>query len=1001
MNFTEVFLRRPVFATIINALIIVVGLLSLQGLTLREYPKVSAPAIDVKVVYPNASPQSVESEVTTPLEQLLSGIEGIEYTSSSSRYGRSEISLRFRNGVNMTDAKSSVREQLSMARSSLPSTILEPEVSQQANNNDAFFYVSLQSDERSYAELTHLMNVNLKNAIKTISGVANIIVYGSKYTMSVSLDRAKMLQYGIDSADVMTVIDQSNVSLPAGRYHQAVPITFDMSNSSVEDFKTMPIQKVGNTVVTLQDIANVELGSSHDDIVRVNGKPGVLFGVVTASDGNPLTVSEDIKKNMAYYQSLLPNDAKLTIVFDKSEFIRGSLSSIEQSIIEAILLVMAVVFLFLRNFRATIIPLVAIPISLIGVLSIMKFFGLSINTITLLALVLSIGMVVDDAIVVLENIHRHIEEGLSPLNAAIKGAKEISFAIIAMTLTLASVYAPVAFIEGTMGQVISEFAITLAGAVIISGIVAISFTPLLCAKLMKPNEHAMLEKVDQFLERVALSYKKNLDVVLHWPKTVLLACLLCVVACGSFFYMLPQEITPKEDRGVIGVFGPPIAGIKLEEQDRYLKQVEGIFKNIPESPMFMTFAGNWGAYIVTALVPWSERNRSSQDVVDQLNKDVKKIPTAEIYPWSWDTGIPGVERAASDGNGISFILRTTKSYPELSAAADKIKSSMEEQKKLFSSGRHELRLNYPGYIAQVDRMQLMLRDLQPSQVASVVEVMFDKNTNLEFKLDGIRYPITIQSADKNNHIEELNISNAKGSLTALSDFVDLKRSAEPKELHHYNQLRSTAVHLELAEGAKLSDAVEYIRKSSEDFPEGVQFEFTGEAQRLQESSTTMAMLLAVALIFIYCILAIQFESFVDPFIIMFTVPLAGIGALLMLWLSGGSLNVFTQIGLLTLIALITKHGILIVEFANQRLESAASVMEAVEEAASIRLRPILMTTGAMVLGAVPLVLATGAGAESRYAIGSVLVAGLLLGTFFTLFVIPSAYITVKNLAKGR
>ncbi|MCP4924281.1 MAG: efflux RND transporter permease subunit [bacterium] len=805
------------------------------------------------------------------------------------------------------------------------------------------------------------------------------------------------------------------MSLPGGRFQEAIPITIDMRIQSIEDLENIPVlhkepEKSKDferqAVVLLQDVAHISLGRANSGAVRKEGKDVCFIGVIKSSDGNPLDISNEIHERLDQFQNVMPKGVTLSVAFDKTRFIRGSLASVQASVIEAVILVILIVFLFLRSFRATLIPLVAIPLSLVGVMSLMWMCGLSVNTITLLAMVLAVGLVVDDAIVVLENIHRHIEEGKSPLKAAKEGSKEIGFAIVAMTLTLASVYAPIAFIQDAIGQVFFEFAITLAGAVIVSGIVALTFTPLMCGRLLKKTSKKTPQALSSFkalrffdrgLEWITKAYSKALESTLAHPKAILSACVGVLVVCIVLFQMIPQAITPKEDRGVIGIWVPFLEGASLNEFDHYLKLVEKEVSNIKEAHSYLTFSGSWGGNVVIPLKSWEKRSRSAEEVVEELRTNIKNIPTIQAHPWNWDTGIPGVEQASAKDGGITVQFLTIGSYEDLSKVMENLRKICEDE-EFVKDCYHNLRFTSPGYKAVIDRAKLAQTNLEPQHVSDVLSVMMDQNLHLEFSKDGLRYPIALHPSVLPYHLEEIYAFNKKGIRFPLSYFMTLEQTAQPKELTHYNQFRAAQLNVSLSPEAEISEGIEGIlQKIQENVPEGIQYEFTGAAKKLEESSTMMLLLIFVALIFVYAILAIQFESFSDPFIIMFTVPLAVFGALLCLYMLDHTLDIFTQIGLVTLIGLITKHGILIVEFANQKmLKQEGKLDDIIKEAASLRLRPILMTTGAMVFGAVPLIFSSGAGAEARQAIGVVLVGGLLLGTLLTLFVIPVVYKILKS-----
>lgn len=997
MSFTDYFIKKPVLAIVINLLILVSGFLSMSSLSLREYPKVSSPVFTINVTYSNASADVMESEVANPLEDALGGVEGVEEIRSSSGYGWTNITLRFKAGTDLSKAQSGIRDSLAMSRDYLPKDVNEPIVRQADNDSDPFMYLAMTSDQASFAELTHMANLYLKNPLKTIAGVSKIEVMGQPYEMKIRLDPDKMLTHGLDAYMVYEILQNYNATLPGGQYQEAIPITIDMSSSDVKDFEKIPVLHHGKSIVLLKDIADIKLETSTKNIVRLNGKPAVLLGVQKTSDGNPLDISKAVYEQLPSFEKSLPSHVKLKVEFDKTRFIKGSLKAVQWSIAEAIVLVMLIVFLFLRNLRSIMIPVVAIPLSLIGVMTIMAIAGLSINTITLLAMVLAVGLVVDDAIVVLENIHRHIEEGMTPRDAALQGAREIGFAIIAMTLTLASVYAPIAFIQDAIGQVFYEFALTLAGSVIISGVVALTFSPLMCSVLLKPHEKHYLPSLDIWLNKLDGGYQKLLATVFRWPKALMVLLLAVMLGCVGLYGMVPQALTPIEDRGLIGAYIPPVSNMPQAELDGYVRKVEASIAGIPEVPGYLTFSGTWGAQVLSAVRPWDERKRSSAELVEVLRERVSHVPSLAIWPWSWDSGIPGVEQVSDRGGGLVVVLQTTGGYKYLNGFAEKLNGIFNSDPAFFLNAHHDLKLSSAGFNAKINRRNLALSGISPRHASIGLMIMMDENAGLEFRKDGVRYTLALSGQDKPFYLEEIFAINGDKKLVPYSDFMTLVPDVMPKSLNHYNQLRSATLNVSLAPGIGMEQGMKEIEKRLlEILPNDVRFEFGGEAKKLQESSSMMLMLILIAMFFIFCIMAIQFESFVDPLIIMFTVPLAGFGALGLVWLTGGSLDIYTQVGLVTLIGLISKHGILIVEFANQQRAKGVALKEAVSKAAQLRLRPILMTTGAMVFGALPLILSSGAGAETRRAIGIVLVGGLSVGTVLTLFVIPVIYLQVKS-----
>lgn len=996
MNFTSYFIKHPVMAMVLNAMIFVVGLLCLKNITIREYPEIKLPSFVVTVNYPNASAELVETVVTNILEDKLAGVEGVETMSSQSTQGSSNIDLQFYEGTSVERALIEVREAIELARADLPKEILEPVVRQKTKTDSTpFMGISVFSQNLKLGELTHYVNLNLKNSFRSLKGVASVEIWGQPFTMVVSLDPQKLYSFGINADDVFTALEKNNISWPVGKFRNEIPTTMDLSLSSIEDFENLFIKESYGKPILLKSIADVRLKTDPNSMrTRINGKPGLIIGISRTSDSNPLALSQLINERVSQLKQSLPEDIVLKVVMDQANFIRASLNNIERSIGEAILLVLLIVFLFLRNVRATIIPLITIPISLTGSLILLKLLGFSVNTITLLALVLAIGLVVDDSIVVLENIERHLAKGLSPLKAALQGSREIGFAIVAMTLTLASVYAPIAFIQGSVGQLFIEFAIALAGSVLISGIVALSLSPLMCGKILILQNRRLFPQIDHFLAKLGSWYLNGLDFSLRHSKIIL------SLAGGSFLLMiflfshLPSEIAPKEDRALIGIYLPQIPGKDIRAISDYVKQIETKVKDIPESTGFVSFMGDWGANVIVTLKPNEKRQISAENIVHKIRPMINSIPSIDAHTWSWDSGLPGLDDVMN-GSQLTLVISTTKDYRSLFEQIEKAKKALMGTQQ-FESIYHDLSLDTPGYSISLDSNIVFRLGLSSFQIAKMIEIFFSGQQSLYFNKEGIRYPITLEGSTSPWTLDELYLTNAEGKRISIGTLGELKASSVPKDLKHYNQMRCATLSVDLAPGQKMKAALPQIWNiADQSIAPDFKKEWTGAAKMYTKSSTAMIWLFGMALIFIYAILAVQFENYLDPFIIMLTVPLGCVGALLTLWIFGQTLNIYTQIGLVTLIGLITKHGILLVEFANQLHKTGMPIESAIREAASLRLRPILMTTGAMIFGALPLILSSGAGIEARRAIGFVLVGGLTVGTLFTLIVLPKLYHLLK------
>lgn len=1000
MNFTSFFIKHPVVAIILNAMIVVIGFLCLETISVREYPEIKLPNFVVSANYPNASAELVESAVTNILEDKLAGVEGVETMTSQSIQGSCSIDLLFVEGTSVERALIAIRDAIGLAHSELPRDVLEPVVQPKTKSDGTpFMAISVLSPNLGFGELTHYVNLNLKNSFRSLKGVASAEVWGQPFTMTVALDPQKLYAFGINADDVFTALEKNNISWPVGKFRNEIPTTMDLSLSSIEDFENLFIKENNGKAIFLKSIADVQLKTDTKRTrTRINGKPGLVIGISRTNDSNPLDVSNLVNDHIDHLKQSLPNEMVLEVVMDQADFIRASLNNIEHSILESIFLVLVIVFLFLRNVRATLIPLITIPISLIGSIILLKMFGFSLNTITLLAMVLAIGLVVDDAIVVLENIDRHLAKGLSPLNAALEGSREIGFAIVAMTLTLASVYAPIAFIQGSIGQLFLEFAIALAGSVIISGIVALTLSPLMCGKILTHHTTRLFPKIDDYLAQIETSYEKGLNHSLHHTKVTLGVAVGVIVSMILLFSHLPSEIAPKEDRGLLGVYLPPIPGKDIKALASYVRQVEGVVKDIPETKGYIAFMGDWGANVIVSLKPHEARRASAETLVKQLRPQMSALPSIDAHAWSWDSGLPGLDDVMN-GSELTLAISTIGSYRNLFEQMENARKSVSEA-TIFDFVRHDLSLDTPGYSIILDPNTVFRLGLSSYQIAKTIEVFFSGQQSLYFQKDGIRYQITLEGNSAPWTLDELYLTNPKGKRISIGTLGELRSSAIPKELNHYNQMRSATLSASLKSGQKMKDAMPQLWDlTSQSLSPDLKKDWTGAAKMYTKSSLAMVMLFGMALIFIYAILAVQFENFLDPFIIMLTVPLGCFGAFLTAWVFGQSLNIYTQIGLVTLIGLITKHGILIVEFANQLKAAGKTTEEAIREAARLRLRPILMTTGAMVFGALPLIFSSGAGIEARRAIGLVLVGGLSFGTFFTLLVLPKLYQLLKMAKK--
>ncbi|MCA1925422.1 MAG: efflux RND transporter permease subunit [Thiobacillus sp.] len=1005
MILSEISIRRPVFATVMSLMIILIGLVAFDRLPVREYPNIDAPVVSVRTVYPGASAEVMESQVTKPLEDALSGIEGIRTIKSVSREEVSQITVEFAQSRDAEAAANDVRDRVARTRGLLPEEANDPVVAKIEADAQAIIWLAFSSDRMNPLEITDYADRVVADQLKTLPGVASVIIGGQRrYAMRIWLDPDRMAALGVTVQDVESALRSQNAELPSGRIESQTrefTVLAETDLKSPAEFNRLTLRDSGGTLIRLSDVGRAEIGAEDDrNIVRVNGRPAVGLGIVKQSTANTLAVARAVKAELPRIEAGLPEGMALRVGFDSSIFIEKSIDAVYQTMIEAMVLVVAVIFLFLRNWRATLIPFVTIPVSLIGAFIFLYAMGFTLNVLTLLGLVLAIGLVVDDAIVMLENIYRHIEEGMRPYDAAMKGAREIGFAVVAMTLTLAAVFAPLAFAEGNTGKLFTEFALTVAAAVLVSGFVALTLTPMMASKLLRhePAHNALFNFGERVLGGLNAAYTRGLTRTLRHPILVALVFALVAGAAWGLLKSLKSELAPTEDRGFFIGFMLAPEGSTLQYTDAYARQLESLYQSVPEvNTAFVVVAPGLerpnpvnSALSFVMLKPWEERTRSQMDI------------TAELGPKMF-MGMPGVLafpiNPPSLGQNfrnppLQFVVQAP-SYEELNSAVEALMAKVREYPG-FANPDTDLKLNKPQLRVAINRDKAAQMGVGVDTIGRTLETLLGGREVTRYKQAGEQYNVKVQldpaARATPDDLTALYVRGRDGSLTALSNLVAVKEAVAPKELNHFNRQRAAIISANIAPGYTLGEALAFMDQAAkETLPKNTRTALDGQSREFAESGATLAVVFALALVIIYLVLAAQFESFISPFIILLTVPLAATGALLALKLTGATLNVYSQIGLVMLVGLITKHGILIVEFANQLRARGKRKVDAVIEAASLRLRPILMTTAAMVLGAVPLAVATGAGAESRSPIGWVIVGGLLLGTLLTLFVIPVAY----------
>mgnify|MGYP001232328510 FL=1 len=1017
MKLSEVSIKRPVFAIVINIVLILLGLIGLDRMTIREYPDIDVPVISIRTSYQGASPEIIETQVTKVIEDAVTSVDGIDFISSDSRRGSSNINITFNSTKDIEEAANDVRDRVARAKRSLPDEVDDPIIQKSDSDADPVVILALSSNEHSAIELTQMVETIVQPQIELLEGVASVTIWGGREpVMRIWIDPQKLAILDVTVSDVEAALRAQNVEIPAGTIKsstQEFSIVARTDLNKVEEFRNIIIKVADNAaeqnrpIVRLSDVALVELGGVEETSrPRLNGRPGVGVAVIKQSVANPLTLSADIRELLPTLNETLPEGVQIAVTSDTSVFINKSLSSVYTTIIEALIFVGLIIFVFLRNWRATLIPMVTVPISLVGSLFVMYLLGYSINTLTLLAFVLAIGLVVDDAIVMLENIHRHIENGVRPITAAFIGSKEIGFAIIAMTITLAAVFLPLTFTQGRIGQLFVEFAVTLSIAVLISGFTALTLSPMMCSRLLPSKEEEEAKKgtflgkiltpiysaVERVLVGMTNAYESFLKAVLKARYFVVLGMLGLFTITGLLYLNLPQELSPTEDRGMIRISAITPEGATVDFTDRYFTEVEEyLLETLDEGTIVYTISGvAMGALAFVTLPDWDDRAESQMELTSRINQGLKDRALG-LRVFASDPQSLGQR---GDSKDVQIVIRSNESFEALDRQVTQIMEKMRDNPVLISPD-NDLRMNTPQLEVYVDREKLALLGIDVSVVGRTLETALGGRNVTRYKDGAEQYDVLVQvdpqKRSQPRDLEGIYVRSQYGEMVPLSNFVTVSETIAPQNLRHFNKLRSVTISANLTPGVSQGEGIAIVEDIIREVNAEAMLDYQGSSREFIESGSSMVLIFLMALVFIYLVLAAQFESWIDPFIILFSVPLAGFGALGALYLAGGTINIYSQIGLVTLVGLITKHGILIVEFANQIMAEGENKMNAVIRSATLRLRPILMTTGAMVLGAVPLALAAGAGAESRQAIGWVIVGGMSVGTLLTLIVVPVIY----------
>ena len=1007
MILTNLSVKRPVFASVISILLIAFGLVSFDKLPLREYPNIDPPVVSIQTNYRGASASVVESRITQLVEDRISGVEGIRHINSSSRDGRSTVTLEFDVGRDIEAAANDVRDRVSGLLNNLPEEAEPPEVRKANGGDEVIMWLNLVSDQMTTLQLTDYARRYLTDRLSVIDGVANIRIGGGKvYAMRVWIDRQALAARNLTVADIEKVLRSENVELPAGSVESKerhFTVRVERSFRTVEDFASLVLSEGDDGyLVTLGDVAKVEIGSEEERITfRGNREAMIGLGISKQSTANTLDVARAANALVDKINPTLPAGMEIKRSYDSSVFIEASVKEVYQTLFIAMFLVIVVIYLFLGSVRAMLIPAITVPVSLTATFIVLYALGYTINLLTLLAMILAIGMVVDDAIVVLENIHRRIEEGDSPLKAAYLGAREVAFAVVATTLVLVAVFMPITFLEGDLGKLFKEFAVAMSAAVIFSSIVALTLSPMMCSKLLKPagDDPWLVRKVDAGMNYVSTQYQALVIKLMRYPLMVS-SLVLIALACSAFLVKeVPQEFAPREDRGSMFLIVNGPQGASYEYIESYMDEIENRLMPLVESgevkrlliraPRSFGRSANFSnGMAIIVLEDWAQR-RSASEITGDIRRRLSDLAGVRAFPVMRQAFGRGV------GKPVQFVLGGP-SYEEIARWRDIILEKAKDNPKLVGLD-HDYKETKPQLRVIIDKDRAADLGVSISHIGRTLESMLGSRLVTTFMRDGEEYDVIIEGNRDNQNtasdLENIYVRSARNqALIPLSNLVSVEEFADASQLNRYNRMRAITLEANLADGYSLGEALDYLNELSDTYlPAEAVISYKGQSLDYQESGSSMYFVFVLALGIVFLVLAAQFESFIHPMVIMLTVPLATLGALVGLWLTGQSLNIYSQIGIIMLVGLAAKNGILIVEFANQLRDKGVEFEKAIVQASAQRLRPILMTGITTAAGAVPLVLAQGAGAETRFVIGVVVLSGIVLATMFTLLVIPVAY----------
>ena len=1008
MNISELSIRRPVLATVLTLVILLFGAIGYMSLGVREYPSVDNPIISVTCSYPGANADVIENQISEPVEQNINGIPGIRSLTSTSQQGQSRITVEFELSVDLETAANDVRDKVSRAQRNLPRDCDPPTVSKADADASPILMVAIQSDKRSLLELSEIADLTVKEQLQTIPEVSSVSIWGEKrYCMRLWLDPVKMSGYGVTPMDVKNALDRENVELPSGSIEgNKVELTIRTLGQmhTTEEFNNLVIKETDGRIVRFSDIGRAEL-SPRDlkSYMKMNGVPMVGVVVVPQPGANHINIAEAVYDRMERMQKDLPEDVKYSYGFDNTRFIRASIDEVKSTVYEAFVLVIIIIFLFLRDWRVTLVPCIVIPVSLIGAFFIMYVAGFSINVLSMLAIVLAVGLVVDDAIVMTENIYIRIERGMPPVEAGIEGSKEIFFAVVSTTITLVAVFLPIVFMEGTTGRLFREFSFVVAGSVIISAFAALTFTPMLATKLLVKREKQswFYRKTEPFFDGLNRFYARSLKVFLRhrvWAIPVM------VVALGASVFLwthIPAEMAPLEDRSSITIRTTGPEGVTYEYMRDYTEEINRLADSIMPDAEFITARVSSGSgNVQITLKDLAERDYTQMEVAEKLSKAVQSHTDARSFVQQQSTF--GGRRGAMP---VQYVLQTTN-IEKLQEVLPKFMAQVYDN-PTFQMADVDLKFSKPELRININREKANLMGVSTRDIAETLQYGLSGQRLGYLYLNGKQYEIVgeINRQQRNApvNLKSIYMRSDDGAMIQMDNLVDLVESVAPPKLYRYNRFVSATISAGLAEGKTIGQGIEEMDKIAKStLDETFRTALAGDSKEFSESSSSLIFAFALALVLIYLILAAQFESFKDPFVIMLTVPLAICGALIFMYFTDQTMNIFSQIGIIMLIGLVAKNGILIVEFANQKQKAGEDKFTAIEDAAAQRLRPILMTSAATILGLLPLVFATGEGANGRVAMGVAVVGGMLLSTLLTMYIVPAIYSYVStNLSKKK